>query len=742
METLQKIDQYIEDNYARKVRKNVKRKFDESVFLPLEWKNGGEVPIKYVRFLIKDIPLYQCYNCKMSTYSRSLLELIEPKSGERFATKILDYIRDNGGFVTKNIFLFQIMACLGGKNIVDVIENEITRRHIANYTMLLRYNGSLDAARALLNIPKSIKSKGVIADVCKSQFNWIAINRRISVKKLREILVPHWDFDGLYFPFETSDGKQFKAAVNAEFKLDFIDENNEFYQNLPAKTSNDLKAKFENTQTEIKAFAKEQTIVLETAMCGQRRWTKETWANHFLKNPVLFVFAQQLIWAIFDKDGRLLDTFMIDANSSLENINHDKIELDSNHYISIMHPIQLSKKEKAAWDHSIKENGKSLAFDQLHRKVSKLKGNLIDLNFSRMSEKLSNLKSIFLAGVSCTFIEKKPLIHLIAEYEQFKVPIIQKIIATKAISIYKDIICPDLLNKAKQRGWEIEEEYLIKSFELLGVDVILEYSRDRENSNINTVGYLIFLKREREITQYQKTKIQKQSSRYFPLYKLSKIIFSEIQNDLEDFIAYRDIVKLAMESNVKKAFIQKNKSEKQNQKSLDQFKTNFEIVFYEGETVEEPQWIVELKKVEPTITSNLEIDITTNLTVHTEKDYKYCYFLIELAFELNLQKKVNDEMKHIYMKCVYSPLVINTLGGFDYEDYDNTISKRSHSLYPNMKILSNYMILKTISMIIEKGKEANITFNLSDLIPLFDKKIRQTILKQTVQIDGIEYFQM
>lgn len=535
---LEVVDEYIEENYARQVRKNVKRNFDESVFLPLEWKNGGEVPIKYVRFLIKDIPLYQCYNCKMSTYSRSLLELIEPKSGERFATKILDYIRDNGGFVTKNIFLFQIMACLGGKNIVDVIENEITRRHIANYTMLLRYNGSLDAARALLNIPKSIKSKGAIADDCKSQFNWIAINRRISVKKLREILVPHWDFDGLYFPFETSDGKRFKAAVNSEFKLDFIDENNEVHQNLPSKISNDLKAKFENTQKQIKAFVKEQTIILETAMCGQRRWTKEEWQNHFLKNPVLPVFARQLIWAIFDKNGRLLNTFMTNANGDFANVNQEKIELDNNHYISILHTIQLSDKEITAWDKYLKENEKTLIFNQLHREISQMKGKLVDVNFNRMSEKLSKLKSIFLAGVSCTFIEKKPLIHLIAEYENFSVPILKKIIATKAVSIYRSKMCSKLEKKGTERGWEFNNDYLIKSFELLGVDVILEHRIHKDNNRIHTMGYLIFLKREREITHYINPKIKKKSSRYFPLYKLSQIILSEVQNDMEYFIKW------------------------------------------------------------------------------------------------------------------------------------------------------------------------------------------------------------
>ena len=47
MITLLEIDEYIEENYSKKIKKPVKRNFDESVFLPLEWKNGGEVPLKY-----------------------------------------------------------------------------------------------------------------------------------------------------------------------------------------------------------------------------------------------------------------------------------------------------------------------------------------------------------------------------------------------------------------------------------------------------------------------------------------------------------------------------------------------------------------------------------------------------------------------------------------------------------------------------------------------------------------------
>lgn len=179
---------------------------------------------------------------------------------------------------------------------------------------------------------------------------------------------------------------------------------------------------------------------------------------------------------------------------------------------------------------------------------------------------------------------------------------------------------------------------------------------------------------------------------------------------------------------------------KLSQKNLKQFIVDFEKAFFEGKEHRRADCKFELKEAVETVLPSPKIIVETYLNVHTETDYKYCYFEIELFFELTFKKSINGEVKDIYIKCDY-PLLVHTRGSWDYESYyeTRTSALKRHPLYPNMKILPDYIITKVISMIIEKGKAVDVVITDEELFPIFDDDIRKNILKQTTFVVGADY---
>ena len=177
------------------------------------------------------------------------------------------------------------------------------------------------------------------------------------------------------------------------------------------------------------------------------------------------------------------------------------------------------------------------------------------------------------------------------------------------------------------------------------------------------------------------------------------------------------------------------------QENLKEFISDFETAFFESkDNSRQPECTFELKD-ETAILPNPKIFIEVYLIVSIDGGYRYCYFEVELFFKLTFKKEINGEMKNIYIKCNY-PLVIHTRGNFDYEDYYIRKDVKSHLLYPNMKKLSNYLIIKIISMIIEKGKEVDIIITEKELFPIFDDNIRKNILEQGTFVQGANYHSM
>lgn len=494
--SIERITNYMNDKFSKDIQKPIKRGLDETLFPTLYWKEGGEVGLEYVRFIFLANKNYEYHASHIRTECNAIFEKIDKQSGEKFASYILDLIQSNGGFVKKNKYLFVPMTYLGGDDVITAIRDKVVKTNRAALVKLLGINGSMKAARALAEMPKNFKNKqGAVVTSCKENFAIIAYKMGMTVTDLQDEMIPDFGFVDLYYPFETAKGQHFRAFLANDFKIRFLDENDKIRKSVPAQTPDELKLKFKGIAKEVRALVKQQKLTLEQAMITQRRWKKAAWDKHFMNKPLMFAFVQTLVWATFDENGAVLQTFMVAQDGTLEDTEYEEIELDETAIIGLIHPIQLEENVIESWTVYMNDGKLKTHFDQLNRKVNYVDNEIFD---------------------------------------------------DKMLSKFEEKACPNIVGRSEKRGWSRGSivdaggvSFYMKSFENARVDVIVQTEGLSIGYNYDCVfGKLYFVKHGSvQVGSYTYDEPDNnKDNRLISVKNISKIIYSEVINDMEFFI--------------------------------------------------------------------------------------------------------------------------------------------------------------------------------------------------------------
>jgi hypothetical protein len=108
------------------------------------------------------------------------------------------------------------------------------------------------------------------------------------------------------------------------------------------------------------AVAQLQLTRLEIAMGDGRRWTGDE-LRAFVGRPLIARLVGGLVWGRFD-GGRLASAFHIDGERWLD-VDGKRSAVAGDHAVGLVHPVHLSRDQRAAWSRQIREPG----FRQLDR---------------------------------------------------------------------------------------------------------------------------------------------------------------------------------------------------------------------------------------------------------------------------------------------------------------------------------------------------------------------------------------
>lgn len=365
----------------------IEKWLDESQLPSLNWLSGKAFTANEIRYLFyrqsrtKDI--------RIDSEAKPMLALIDKTTSHDFASALLKTYFTNGAD-SKQKYCLGLGAILGQDEECNSIKSKVTqwadagRGKMAEYAVkALALNGSTKALRAVEFFSRKYKNKNKnIGAAANEAFVIVAEDLNISPYELADSIIPDFGFDGLFKEFEVN-GDTYRAYIDNDFKLAYLNEDNKVLKSLPKATTNELKEEFKEIGKEIKDIVKSQSSRLEQYLVIQRKWNTEKWQAFFMGNPIMFAYAVRLIWGVYDADNQLIDTFRCQEDQTLINLEGDEIELPEDAQIGMVHPISLTAEQITYWTESLYDDDIQPIFPQLTRPVIMLNDKDKNLKISK-----------------------------------------------------------------------------------------------------------------------------------------------------------------------------------------------------------------------------------------------------------------------------------------------------------------------------------------------------------------------
>lgn len=374
-----------------KLKKPVEEWLDEPALPALFYNSGQQLPANVVRFLLYRMSRVKDISADLE--ARHIIPHIDKEKAAPFALQLIRLFNDHNG-KPEHKYLMVLAALLGNDEVADKIRLNInkwideSRWKMAEYGVgALALQGSDKALRWVEWYSRKYKSKKAnVGAAALAALENAAEQLGISTHELGDRIVPDFGFEGLFKHF-TVDGNEFRAYIDKDFKIAFFNEDNKKLKSIPAAADSELKEEFKGIAKEVRDIVKSQSPRLEYYLIIQRRWPFEKWQQFFLQNPVMFIYAVRLLWGVYDDNGKLLNTFMCNEDTSLQDINQDEISPDESKSVGIVHPSQLSADQLQQWKQIFFDQSVEPIFPQLDRRFPDTQG--IDLS-SKIITKYEN----------------------------------------------------------------------------------------------------------------------------------------------------------------------------------------------------------------------------------------------------------------------------------------------------------------------------------------------------------------
>jgi Domain of unknown function (DUF4132)/HEAT repeats len=366
-------------------------------FPKLYWTNGVQLQNDEIQFLFYRMNRTKDIRIEMEV--QPIIALIDKAKSGDFAKFLIKKYFENGA-EPKLKWCMTLAAMLGGFDVIDLLKRKIDewvtvkRGKMAELAITaLALNGSTKALRAVEVFSRKYKNKAPnIGTAANAAFTLVAEQLGISRYDLADMIIPDFDFEGLFREFEVG-GETYRAFINNDFKLVFLNEDNRLLKTLPKGTPPQLKEEFKEIAKEVRDIVKSQSSRLEQYLVIQRKWSLEKWDAFFRGNPIMFAYAVRLIWGIFDEKQNLIGTFQCLEDQTLVNMEGDELDFDDfgmgnsdfgedeskseipipTYSIAMIHPMQLDEEQINHWKTALYDAGVQPLFPQLDRPVVRLK---------------------------------------------------------------------------------------------------------------------------------------------------------------------------------------------------------------------------------------------------------------------------------------------------------------------------------------------------------------------------------
>ena len=297
-----------------------------------------------------------------------------------YVNELFDKWMDTGA-PAKRSWVLYVASIHGGGDIVKKLHHQIqewpanSRGAIASEAVkALALNPKPQALLIVDGIARKFKFKQVKA-AAGDALDFAAEQLGITRDELEDRIVPDLGFNDKMERIFDYGARKFTVTITTALEIEVYDENGKKLKNIPAPGKRDDEelakasyAEFKEMKKQMKTTVASHKMRLELALSSKRSWEKQQWSRLFVDNPIMHQFAIGLIWGIY-ANGELKQTFRYMEDGSFNTVEEEEYELPEHEKIGLVHPIELTEQELAAWKEQLEDYEITQPILQLERQI-------------------------------------------------------------------------------------------------------------------------------------------------------------------------------------------------------------------------------------------------------------------------------------------------------------------------------------------------------------------------------------
>ena len=201
----------------------------------------------------------------------------------------------------------------------------------------------------------------------------------IEPEVLADKIVPNLGFDSMGEQIFDYGKRHFIVSITPDLQLEIKTAEGKTVKSLPAVGVNDDQEKakaakdaFSAMKKNLKNVVSMQALRLEHALSVNRTWKKDKWAELFVENPIMNMFAIGLVWGVYDEKGEIENSFRYMEDGTFTTVDEDEMVLEEDMSVGLCHPLDLGAEVTTAWKEQLSDYEIKQPIEQLERKVFKI----------------------------------------------------------------------------------------------------------------------------------------------------------------------------------------------------------------------------------------------------------------------------------------------------------------------------------------------------------------------------------
>ncbi|MCB9642625.1 MAG: DUF4132 domain-containing protein [Myxococcales bacterium] len=339
----------------------------------IQWKTGGKVSPAAQAWIVAELAQenYQ----RRSTLLRGIRPRLEDDGCHALsAAMVAKGPRFDDGWP------LYVQSVIGSPEQIDAIAASLDRLSSSRSTnwgddgveALARYGS--DAAIRYLDHAHRKGKRDALKGRAGRGLRQLASEREQTIEELVESAISDMGFDMSGKLCLSYGPRTFFVQLHPDFSIELTDEHGKVLKAAPSIRKDDdedlaekSRKTFSAVKKQLKQIHKAQILRLEASLRSDRRWGVEEWKARFLGHPLFYQLGKNLIWETLGKDEKPLKSFLIQDDLSLKSADNKAYKLPNQGHVRLLHPINLSSKERDAWSKQLEAQGIEQPFPQLQR---------------------------------------------------------------------------------------------------------------------------------------------------------------------------------------------------------------------------------------------------------------------------------------------------------------------------------------------------------------------------------------